>query len=454
MTTAQKLKEAQEKRASIFEKLTELRGKIDSETWSEEKDRPVLDDLKKQLQRAEASVTEYTDAIADEQRAAGWTSTATAPPVQTENRNSTGPSVTILPEGRRGDQADKVRSEYRMLKAMQDIALRNGLTGLEKEMAEEAQRENRALGFSSSGNLLVPSMIRRPRAMEQRDMLAETTTAGGYTVQTDIGTLIPILEPRLVVQSLGATMLMGLSGNIDFPRNDADATALWNSETGSADETSPTFDRLQLAPERLAAFTDVSKQVMIQSTIDMENFVRRRLNFAIGRALDTAALSGAGSGNEPLGIDLTPNISTVTAGNAALTWAKTVEFETKIATENADYGRLGYLFHPAVAGTLKTIKRDIAGNGFIWEGANNGTGTVNGYRALTSTLVPGAGINYTAYFGNWEELIVAQWGGLDIMVNPYTKAKEATIEVIVNSWWDVGVKHPASFCVATDIALS
>lgn len=455
MTTAQKLKEAQEARASVYAKLTELRGKIDSETWDEEKDRPALENLKKELKSAEARVSEYTEAIADEQRSAGWTSTATAPPAQTENRNSTNPSVTILPEGSRGDSWEKNRKEYRVLKAIRELVMRNGLTGLEAEMYQEAERENRALGFSTSGNLLIPAGMRVPRAAEQRDMLAETTTAGGYTIQTDIGNLIPILEPRLVVQNLGATMLMGLTGNIDFPRNDADAVATWNSETGTADETSPTFDRLQLSPERLAAFTDVSKQVMIQSTIDMENFVRRRLNFAIGKAIDTAALQGSGSSNEPTGITLTSNISTVSAGNASLTWAKVVEFETNIATENADYGRLGYLFHPAVAGTLKTIKRDTAGNGFIWEGANNGAGTVNGYRALTSTIVQGGGLNfYTGFFGNWEELIVANWGGLDIMINPYTKAKEAIVEVVVNSWWDVGVKHPASFCVATDIAIS
>lgn len=451
MQTAQTLKQKREERAAVLEKIKALSGKIEARTYDEKTDGPELEGLQKELSSLEDQVKHLETMLDIEARAAGWSSTATTPPTQTENRSSTGPSVTILPEGSRGDKWSKARGEYRLMKAIRDLVQRNGLEGLEREMYEEAIRENRELGFSTSGNLLIPSQMRSPK--EQRDMLAGTTTAGGYTIQTDIGALIPILEPRLVTERLGATVLRGLQGNIDFPRNDADAAAVWATEVATATETSPTFDRLQLSPNRLAAFTDVSKQVMLQSTIDMENFVRGRLNFAIAQALDTAALTGGG-GSEPTGIDATSGINTVTCSSALPTWAKIIEFETKTATSNADFGNLAYLVHPTIAGALKSKEKATNTGQFVWMGTNNGEGQLNGYRAVTSTLVPGAGINYTGYFGNWSELIIGQWGGLDIMVNPYTKAKEATVEIVVNSFWDVGVRHAASFCVSTDMGPS
>lgn len=466
MQTAQLLKEARETlveakkdRDAALEQVKALADKLQTRSWNEEKDGAKLESAQADLARAEEAVAtqekeslRYEGLLDIERRAAGWTTSATEAPKQTENRASTGPTVTILPEGSRGDKYSQVRKEYRILKAVQDLVQRNGLTGLELEMYQEAQIENRNLGLSTSGNLLIPFALRSPE-IQKRDMLAGTTTAGGFTIQTDVGNLIPILEPRLVTERLGATVLRGLTGNIDFPRNDADAAAVWASEVATATETSPTFDRLQMSPNRLAAFTDISKQVMVQSTIDMENFVRGRLNFAIAQALDTAALTGGG-GSEPTGIDATSGINTVTCSSALPTWAKIIEFETNTATSNADYGNLAYLVHPTIAGGLKSKEKATNTGQFVWMGANNGEGQLNGYRAVTSTLCPGAGINYTGFFGNWSELIIGQWGGLDIMVNPYTKAKEATVEIVVNSFWDCGVRHAASFCVATDMGPS
>ena len=118
---------------------------------------------------------------------------------------------------------------------------------------------------------------------------------------------------------------------------------------------------------------------------------------------------------------------------------------------------LGYLFTPQVAGKLKTTKRDDAGNGFIWEGPNSGA-LVNGYRAMANNLLPknltkGAynSVLHGGVFGNWSELIIAQWGGVDLLINPYTKGKEATVEIIINAWFDHGVRHVESFCKCDEL---
>lgn len=436
MTTAQELKEARENRAAVYAKIEALDAKISTDQWEETRDGAELDSLNEKLREAEAKVIRLEEKLDREARAASWTTTTTDPQQRTMN-------VTVLPEGRRGDIQTQAKTEFRLLKAVRET-IGKGLTGLEAEMMQEAEKEARSLGLTLDGNLFIPSFF-----MEKRDMVAGTTTAGGYTIQTDIGGLIPLLDPRPVVRRMGATFLTGLTGNIDFPRNDAGATATWATEVATAGETSPTFDRVQMSPNRLAAFTDISKQVMIQSTINMENFVRNRLTQAVSNALDSAALNGAG-GSEPTGIAGTSGINSISIA-ASPTWAKIVDFETQVAADDADFGNLAYLTTPQIAGILKTIKRDTAGNGFIWEGNNNGSGQINGYGAFVSTLVPTTGGAHYMYFGNWSKLLIGQWGGLDIMVNPYTKAKEATVEVIVNSFWDVAVEHPVAFALSTSV---
>jgi HK97 family phage major capsid protein len=453
MNTAQLLKQAREERAATLTEIEAYKPKIEARTFVDATDGPALDALSKKLESQESECRRLETLLDIEARSTGWSQSATGAP-QPGSANSTTPGVTIIAE--RGDSEKKAQANYRMLKAVSEIVGGRGLTGLEAEMQQEALKEGQRMGLEMSGNLQIPQFLggvnRRSQA-EQRDMLAGTTTAGGYTIQTDVQGLIPILQPRLTVEALGATMLTGLTGNIDFPRNDADAAAVWATEVATATETSPTFDRLQMSPKRLAAFTDISRQVMIQSTIDMENFIRRRLSFAVAKAVDLSMLS-ASTSNGPTGIPGVSGVSTVSVfGN--LTWAQLIAFETAIATENADYGRLAYLIHPTVAGKLKsTLKASGTSATFLMEGPNNGTAQINGYRALTSTQVPVSSSVYNAYFGNWEELMIGQWGGLDIMVNPYTKAKEATVEIVVNSFWDGGVRHAKSFCISTNVTAS
>lgn len=454
-TISEQLRTAQETQAEKRTAISGLLQKAEGGTWDAATDDPALEAAKTALEAANAEVKRLNDLQALQIRTGEWNSTAT--PKNPVN-------VTVISAENRGDSQEKAKKEFRLLDAVRQAATGRPLEGLAAEMHQEGAKEAREMNLSGvGGNITLPQwLVRGSGPTEKRDMLAETTTAGGYTVDTTLGGLIPILEPKLQVEEMGATVLRGLTSNIDFPRNDADAAAVWASEVATSTETSPTFDKISMAPERLTAFTDVSKQVMLQSSIDMENFVRRRLNFAVRKALDSAAINGSGSSNQPTGILNYSGVNDITIGTdgGVLTWALVVQFETETATDNADMGRLGYLFTPGVAGLLKTTKRDTAGNGFIWEGPN-GSGSVNGYRALTTTQMPStltkgssSGVCHAAIFGNWEELIIGQWGGVDLLINPYTKGKEATVEVIVNSWWDIEIRHAVSFCICNEITLS
>jgi len=354
--------------------------------------------------------------------------------------------------GEEGEQK-KIAAQYSILRAIRLAAQNKALDGLEAEMHQEAEREARAAGRETSGNVLVPGMLMR--VPERRDLNVGTTTAGGFTVQTEIGELIPVLEPRLMTRELGATVLTGLTGNIDFPRNDADAAAVWEGENDANAETSPTFDRIQMSPKRLGAFTDISKQLMVQSSFDVEAFVRRRLSFAIAKALDTAAINGSGTAPEPRGILNTSGIGSVVGGTngAVPDWADIVDLETEVSVDDADMGRLAYLTTPGIRGKLKKTLVDSGSGIFIW-GVN--AREINGYRAEVSTIVPsnlvkGSASNcHAIIYGNWEELVIGQWAGVDIVVDPYSGAKNALVTLVVNSWWDVAVRHAQSFAAMKD----
>ncbi len=434
MNTAQLLKERSEELAAKRAELDALEEKIEKRTWDDATDKPKMDEIRNAMRSLETQCSVLREKLDSEARAASWTSSTT-----TEN------PVTVNVIASRGDSVKNVQKQYRFAEAVQ--ALRSGkMEGFVKEMHEEALREAAHCGIRDYGaGIMIPAFVQ-----QQRDMTAGTTTEGGYTVQTDVGELIPFLDPQGVLSRLGVDFMSGLVGNIDFPRNDGTATAVWAGEQTTSTETSPTFDRVQFAPNRLTAYTEISSQIMRQSQIMIENMVRNRLMRARDNALDVAALTGGG-GTAPTGITGTSGANVITVA-ASPTWAKIVDFETQIAADDAAFGTsLAYLTTPQVAGILKGVKRDVAGNGFIWEGNNTGTGSINGYRALTSTLVPTGSGGHYMFFGNWNQLKVGQWGGTELLLNPYTRLKDATIELVLNTWHDIAVAHGQAFSYSATV---
>jgi HK97 family phage major capsid protein len=433
------MKRSDELRDLKAQKVTTMRSVADGAKGRQltAEERTNYDSLKKEI---EALNQEIEDAafLENEERHSAETQ-------RTQTRTST--------SGGEEGEMKRISTQYSLLRAINRASTGKPLDGLEGEMHQQAENEARAIGLMTSGNVQIPGMIRR-------DMTAGTTTAGGHTVPTDLGALIPILEPKLMVEAMGATMLTGLTGNLDLPRNDADAVATWEGENDSNAETSPTFDKINLSPKRLGAFTDISKQLMVQSSISVENFIRQRLNFAVKKAVDGAAINGSGSAPIPRGILNVVGIGDVAGGTNGATpdWADIVDLESQLTIDNADLGRLGYLTTPGVRGYLKKTLLDAGSGQFIWP--VNST-EINGYNIMTSTQVPStltkgsaSGICHAIIFGNWADLIVAQWGGYDLVVDPYTGSKNALVTLVVNSWWDTAVRHPESFAAMKDALTS
>ena len=297
-----------------------------------------------------------------------------------------------------------------------------------------------------------------PVEVQRRDL--EVTTAnsstGGKLVATDLVSFIDALRNKMVVTGLGAQMLSGLVGSIAIPRQTAGATAYWVAESGAPTESQQTIDQVTMNPKTVGAFTDISRKLMLQSSIDVEAFVRNDLATVLALAIDLAAINGSGSNNQPTGILATSGIGSVAGGTngAAPTLANMIDLETAVSVANADVGSLAYLTNAKVRGKLKqTFKNATYGDVPVWGDGN----MVNGYNAAVSNQVPSnltkgtaSGVCSAVLFGNFADLIIGQWGALDLMVDPYTNSTSGTVRVVALQDVDVAVRHAESFAAMKD----
>jgi HK97 family phage major capsid protein len=253
---------------------------------------------------------------------------------------------------------------------------------------------------------------------------------------------------------MGATFWSGLSTNVDIIRQDGAASATWEGENDDNANTDPTVESVPMRPKRLGAQTIIGKQLMFQTrSVSVENWVRNNLNTAQGVGLETALLNGSGTAPIPEGLLNIAGIGDVAIGTngGAPTWAAILELESTIADNNAEYGTLAYLTTAIMRGKLKNTKKDAGSGEFVWAGNE-----VNGYRAFISTLLPKTLTKGTSsdchpiIFGNFAEMYVGQWDGLDIVVDPYTLAKKAQIAITINGWYDVNLGQLASFAAIQD----
>jgi HK97 family phage major capsid protein/HK97 family phage prohead protease len=282
-----------------------------------------------------------------------------------------------------------------------------------------------------------------PQDVLRRDLTVGAATGGGNLVATelDAGSFIDLLRNASALDQAGATVLTGLTGNVAIPRQSGAGTAYWVAESGSPTESQQTVDQVSLTPKTVAAFTDYSRRLMIQSSIDVENMVRSDLARVLALKIDLAGLYGTGSNGEPLGLKLTTGIGTENFAAAIPTFAEVVALESDVATANALLGSPVYLMNAAMRGGLKTKAKDAGSGLFVMEGNE-----VNGYRGVLSNQVESGDL----WFGNFADLIIGYFSGLDLMVDPYTHSTSGTVRVVAMQDVDIAVRHPESFSRGND----
>jgi len=331
-------------------------------------------------------------------------------------------------------------SLMRALRAMSNPSDRGAqaAASFEFEAAAEAAKRD---GVDPQG-LYIPTDVRRSWNMK-RDM---NTSDDAGIIAEDFrgGDFIDVLRNASSVMQAGATMLSGLQGDVKIPKKTAASTAGWiSTEGGASGESEPTVGQVTMAPKVLGAHTDITRLMMQQSSLDVEALVRNDLATGIALTIDLGGLSGSGSSGQPTGVSNTSGINTPTNfAGVNPTFAEVVAMETAVAEDNALMGNLAYILPASMYGALKTTVKDAGSGQFVVEPG----GTMNGYRAIVSNQVTAGDL----YFGNFSDLLIGMYGGLDITVDPYTASTSGTVRIVALQTVDVAVRHAVSFAYNND----
>lgn len=350
------------------------------------------------------------------------------------------------------------------------------LDGIDAEVLKEGVIESQKRGTSPKGNIVIPyelfAVNKEGRDVVQESVLAKRDLTvsggsggdqGGMTVATTIGRLYEALFNKIVLQQMGGTFLPNLKGNLDIPRLVKATDPAWKTETGAADESSPTFAKASLTPKRLPTFIEVTNQLLTQSEYNVDLVLRRYLLNALSSIFDRVGIQGTGASNQPTGILNTSGIGIVYAGGAdvvgtnangaAPVWADFPKLFKEIAIDNADFGSLGYLTNPNVVAKLQTTEKASSTAVFIMP---EGAATINGFRTgvtnnVPSNLTKGSSSTLSAtIFGNFQDLWMGTWGGIELLVNPYSRDTEGLTRINAAMFGDVAVVRPESFAAVKD----
>jgi len=346
-------------------------------------------------------------------------------------------------------------SFLRAIRAQMDPRYAQREAGFELECSRAFAK---ACGREPQGIYVPPEVLRRGR----RDLSVGTATAGGHLVATELlaSDFITMLRNASRVIELGARVISDLVGDVAIPRQTGGATAYWVTEGNAPTESQQTFDQVTLSPKTVSAYTDYTRKLLLQATPDVEQLVRVDLATILGLEIDRAAINGSGSAAEPTGILNTTGIGSVVGGpnGAAPLWSHLVNLTGALADSNAAQGALAFLTNSKVRSKLLNTAIQAGGveGNMIWRGGANGDGTLIGFRAAVSNQVPsnltkGTGSGLSAIiFGNWSDLIIGQWSGLDLLVDPYTLGTSGGVRVIAMQDVDIAIRHAESFAAMQD----
>lgn len=350
------------------------------------------------------------------------------------------------------------------------------LDGAELEVCQEGAREARDNGITSFKGVMLPRVFVRRQdrrgIIERRDMTATGTTSvtgdqGGMTVANTPMGLLDALYNDDVLEKLGITTMDGLVGNLTLPRIVRGTAPGHKPENGASDEYNATTAALALTPHRLPSYIDVSQQLLFQSSVNIEAYLRNTIISELRSGMQIGLLHGTGADDQPTGVAATTGITTVYAGGAAAVgtntagaapvWADMVNLKRGVAVLNANRANSNYLFNEALVGKLEmTLRAASTDSMFIIDDRAGGRilskipAVTN---AVSSTLSKGAssGILSGGFYGNWNDLVRGVWGGMNLQaVTDGTLATTGLIRLVGAVYYDGGVQRPASFSYCKD----
>ena len=313
--------------------------------------------------------------------------------------------------------------------------------GREREISNELAKRS---GLQFQG-IAVPMQVFQ---VEKR--VLTSTGDGGNLIATDLmgSQFIDILRAKLVLRRLGARVLTGLVGNVDVPKLIGSATAAWFAENSAITQSDVTPDKVSMTPKHVGALTEFSRNMLLQSSPDIEQLVRNDFAAVLARAVDAAGISGGGA-NEPDGILATAGLTTLSM--ITPTWSKILEHIETVEVENAEGS--AWLTDPRVVRLLRSTPK-VTGTDSVM--IMETPDSLAGYPLASTNLMPPASSGGSnLLFGNFSDVLLGYWSVFDLLVNPYAETAYSKGNVMVRGivTCDVAIRHIESFVASTDVTV-
>jgi len=347
-----------------------------------------------------------------------------------------------------GKEKGSILQRVSIVKAIREANPANskGLSGAEKEMHEIGMGEQRnadvkdAEGSVPSLSIPLSYFLRA----SQQTVTQDSGAYGGALVNNQAPKMVDPLRPKLALEGLGATFMTGLTGgNIPLVL-DSDFAMAFMAETTPITPQKKAYAGPTLSPKRAGGAVDISNQLLMQSSIDVENRIKAGLTNGFAQLLHQAAIEGAGT-PAPTGLLTYTGVNdAASAGAVVPTWELIVELQSLIEEANATSENLGFIIHPKVKALLKVIKKDAGSGRFLLE-----NGAIDGLPFVSTsqiTAVDDGGIDcYPIFYGDFSQMAIGQWGSINVTINPYSADLSNSLRLVLNTYADMQIANPKAF---------
>lgn len=316
---------------------------------------------------------------------------------------------------------------FSLIKAINDMANGKPMDEVTRLVDAEGRAQAKKNGFNVTKGLVLPMTMPKD---ERAAVVSGLANQGKENIATDVFDLLSPLRNQLVMAKAGATVMTGLTGNVQIPRYSGSNVG-WKGEVVSADDGAGSFEAVTLTPKRLTAYIDVSMQFLQQQDNGAEEVLRRDLISAISEKLESTLLGNeAGTTDKPEGL-----FNGVSAESGDITFADIIAMEEELDSANVGNNRT-YILSPKAKAVLRSTSTDAGSGRFIME-----AGEIEGISTETSSSVVEKGV----VLGDWKEFVIAQWGGIELTVDPYTKAVDGCVRLVINAYFDGSARRPEAF---------
>lgn len=355
------------------------------------------------------------------------------------------------------EQEIKDVKRFSFVKFFRELA-ESSLSGIEREMSElgKTERLENMTSLTGMRHEVIPLRVLHFANVNSRDSTGQNVafgSEGDYLVGTFAVKYLDALSNALILPKMGANFFTGLTGTLPIVGGGL-FNAAFCEEGTPVGNSKMEFSGSFMKPKRVSARATFSKQLLKQSSIDIDNWVKTELIKANALAILTGALNGSGLNGTPQGILNTLGVESIIGGDngAVPGYAHIVDLESRVADNNGDLGSLGYVTNSKVRAKLKQVLKSVGSSNFVWENKGMNEFYCGVTNACPSDLTKGTSeeICSAIIFGNWNDLLIGSWGGLDIVIDPFTRVLNNEIIATVHSFVNVALGHPKSFSAMKD----